>query len=178
MVIFIFSVKVKSPNKNGALYEMAHSKGKVEGRVESYAEPIKQHLIKCVVYGNSTGNLAHWVTDELCEYFRRINNLECKTKSQRLSKEEYFDLLSDEFGDEISDCLEEIRVFQNDNQRTHQYPDFKPTYNQAEKLYNIYTALFDRVCEIFSDKNNRCTKTSFALIIWNILEKNGISNEI
>ena len=153
------------------LLEMAFERGVVVGKIQSLIEPIGEHLVKCVVYKNTTQNLYHWV-NELAEYFRVINELQVK-KLGKLKEKEYLNYLTQYFGENITDCLSILDIFKLSNK--NKYPGFETNEELATNLFSVYTNLFNEVSKIFAIKKNNYSKKDFNMLIFEILNKNSIS---
>lgn len=59
---------IRSNTHIEAIFGMAHDKKKTETKIEALSEQINNHIIKCVVYGNSTNDLRHWIYHTPQEY--------------------------------------------------------------------------------------------------------------
>lgn len=138
-----------------AIFGMAHDKKKAETKIEALSEQINNHIIKCVVYRNSTNDLQHWIYDELTTWFDYINNIDVKTKSGKLSERSFDSILFSEFGENPKDAEFNLVVFRASVAKLGtEYPDFQITRNLAKKLNDVYTEIRTTFLPIFTKKNN------------------------
>ena len=59
------------------LVEIAMSLGEAKARLESIESQYFNHVIKCVVYGDSTGDLYHW-EQEIANFLNLANSIRIK----------------------------------------------------------------------------------------------------
>lgn len=151
-----------------ASFEMALPRKTVISRIESLSEPIVEHLIKIVVYGKTLGEevYSHWKYDEIANYFFIIDGLEVK-ESGKLRPAGYLSALISNQGNSAFDYYSKVVLFRISNRRSGQYPDFNPTKEQGEKVFEVYFNLLKEICPLLSNK----TKKDFNSLIDIVLEK-------
>ena len=148
------------------LNEFAMNRQQALSIVDSYVVEYSNHLIKCVVFGNSTGNLSHW-SDEIAEYLDDINSIRMKPNNKKVRDDylhDYFFLAS---GDSELDYRLVLKAFQKKS--AYKYPDFEITSNLVKRAYNVFLDFADMFSPILS-KNNSCDKEWFKNKILNYFE--------
>ena len=155
--------------KNVFLNEMAFSREDVIKKISAKSETIMEHLIKCVVYENTTNDLEYWI-DEIATNLSRINFYEAKTKTSRLEYNDYLENVFYKQGSTERDMKSNLWDFE-DNKN---YPNFTTTNELAHKLFVVFKFLAENCCEIFVDKNNTFEKVHFKGLIKDALEQVGI----
>lgn len=146
---------IRKNKKESYIFGMATDKKKAEKKVESISDRINEHIIRCVVYKNTTNDLQHWIYDELTTWFDYINRIELKTKSGKFTEKSLDDILFGEFGDAVTDAEFNLALFRaNVAKNGEEYPDFQVTVQLATELRSVYDEIRTTFMPIFTKKNN------------------------
>lgn len=140
--------------RNHLILGMAMNRNKAVSRVESYAYTLVEHIIKCVVYGNSTGNLKHWVEDEICEILSVVNSITIKPSDKKLKKRDYVDTIFGYMGDARSDANVMVRDFRLKNKHNSKYPNFEVTEDLIDRTYKSFQNIMNYMLPILITKND------------------------
>ena len=150
---------------------MAYERPKALALLRKNDDTLSEHIIKCIVYDDSTGNYSHWVEDEICDYIYKANNITVKPKNKKPKKEDYISTLFASFGDSKNDAATNLGMFLIDN-RNHrldkQYPTFEITDELVSQLYNAYQNIISATIPILTTINDY-TKDDFENIIYDAL---------
>ena len=118
---------------NTYIYAMATNKRKALDRLYSYSDQIEEHIIKCVVYGDSlTTDPLHWI-HEIATYLNAANIIKCKSN---LTEADYLDNLFPSFGDDLVDYQSSLWDFYDKHikrRQIAQYPEFEITDELIKK---------------------------------------------
>jgi hypothetical protein len=149
---------------------MAYQRSMAIKKISGYGEKIDEHIIKCVVYKNTTGNLWHWVHDELATWFDAINQTYVKGNgSGKLKEKDYADNVFGWFGDAFGDARINLSSFRvGVAELGNVYPDFEITYELQRELFEVDQAILSTFPKIFS-QNNSLTKEDLFQMLWEIL---------
>ena len=118
------------------LKEMAFNRSEAIDKINREVPPYRDHLIKCIVYGNSTNNLWHW-SDEVADKINKVNNI--KLKSGNKFEQKFYE---DEFLLASGDCKSDFEIVLN---------NFLIDYRYKYPAFEITDALLDKVVEVFTD---------------------------
>lgn len=156
---------------NVFLTEMAMPKKEVMNKISTFSDLIMEHIIKCVVYGDSTKDFSHWII-EISNFLSIINDYKVKSCSGKLKYEEYLKcVFYDSQGDEEQDMRQNLRVF-----KLHKsYPDFDITSSMISQLWGVFSRIAKECSTIFADKNNTFKADDFRNLILDIFEQNGVN---
>lgn len=139
------------------LYEMAMSRSMMIDFMENFSTLYRDHLLKCIIYKNNTGNLYHW-TNELAEILCKVNSKVSKNNNYKLSEGVYKDYLLLAAGDTEEEWEDNLAVFKRKNKG--KYPKFDITPNLILLTYNTVIDLAEYFAPILSTKNDY-TKEKF-----------------
>ena len=140
--------------KRKYLNEMAHNRKDVIDKIWEKHNDIRNHLIKAIIYKDSLTSLNHWC-NELASKFNWVNNRLVKTKSRKLSEEEY---LENVFSINSTFSLRDAKDFLDDflEEFAEEYPSFEPT-DKLDYFFLKYKEIAYYFTNIFvtdtSDKN-------------------------
>ena len=67
-----------------AIYAMSMERDNAKIRVKGFSDVLPEHIIKCVVYGNTTNDLHHWVCVELCGFLSIVNDITVRPHNKKL----------------------------------------------------------------------------------------------
>ena len=151
------------------LTKMAYSRGDVMPKIDSYTGMVKEHVMKCIVYENSTNDFNHWV-NEIANFLSIINDFRIKTKTGKLKYEDYLNNGFYNHGNDYRDMNVGLRDFSYNKK----YPHFEVTDEMTQKLLNVYTRIAEDCSRIFADKNNEYTHKDFKNLVLDIFEQNNI----
>ncbi len=131
--------------------EFATNRNIAIGRIESYSELIFEHLIKILVYGNTSNNLDHWIT-EISTWLTHISSMKIKTKTGKLKAQEYYDLLFGSIGEDENDIAVMLKFMQTELCVKKSYPKFEVTTNLVNRTYKLLTNLGNKVSFMLANK--------------------------
>ena len=132
---------------NEMALDLKQCKKVLERKVPTYIN----HLIKCVVFKNTTNNLNHWV-DEIATHFNEINGLILKGSNKKPSEDMYYDHFFTAAGDVEDDYRIHLRYFKNTY--GEDYPPFEITDNLLSELYLAVMDFANYFSPIMAQKNN------------------------
>lgn len=127
------------------IFGMAEDRQHILSICRNFSEPLAEHIIKCIVYRDSTGNLHHWI-NEISFWLWRINNLKPK-KGFRIKSQQYRDSLFIGLGTELNDIENDLEIFQDLHVRTKEYPEFRITDQLCKDAFNCYWNIADATCD-------------------------------
>lgn len=123
-------------------YEMAFSRQKALEKITQEAETYSDHLIKCILFKNTTGNLWHWV-DELSTKLSNVNKIKLKSGG-KFNEQLYLDefLLAD------GDCEEDFKLTLEQFKRKYRfkYSEFEIT----PALITLTNTVFNEIANYFA----------------------------
>ena len=137
--------------------EMAMSRQQALSIVDSYVVEYSDHLLKCIVFGDSTNNLKHW-SDEIAEYLDEINSIKIKPNNKKVRENYLYDYFFLASGDVELDYQILLKSFQNKHGK--KYPKFDITSVLVSKAYNTFLDFADMFASVLS-KNNDYDKEWF-----------------
>ncbi len=140
-----------------AILGMAYERPKGLSILRKNADTLSNHVLKCVAYGNSTGDLSHWVEDEIADYLRIANEVYLKPKSNKPKKSDFISTLFATFGDDARDAKCNLLQFLVDNRKRKfdkQYPIYDVTVELIQRLYTAYQNLIEAMIPILTTKND------------------------
>lgn len=151
------------------IYCMATPRAKAISLMQGLEDEINEHIIKAIVYENTTGNLEHWI-EEIAEWLYQIDQIEVKPHSKKLREKDYCNNAFGCFGDAVSDAgvyLTSFRV--NTAKKGKVYPDFTVTDKLQERLFTAWSMFLKTFPPIFATKNTY-TKQDFIRMVSSILK--------
>ena len=116
------------------LNEMAFEKDKAIENVKKLSNTLKNHIIKCVAY-NDTVDVNHWI-GEIANYLTEAGSVKLKTKSGKLSANEYSKALFSDFGETFEDAKIVVKIF---------------VYSGEDKEFEVTDFIVNKILEF---KNN------------------------
>ena len=134
------------------LDEMAFNRSVAIKRVESYADTLFEHLLKCAVFKDTTGNLKHWINDEIAVYLADVNEIEVKTKKGKLNKVDYEKALLSDIGENSQDYKSTISSIRASWRKHDKYPFFQITDELVNNMFVMYNDIVKQCSEIFIQK--------------------------
>lgn len=148
------------------IFAMSTPRAKALESIDRYADTFTKHLIKCVVFQNSTNDLEHWIL-ELSNYLDFANSFTIKPSNKKLKASDYEDTLFGYLGTTASDAKQMLKMFKFDCGKD--YPEFDITNELVKKTYSVFQAILHKVLPILSSKNDWDTE-DFAALLHNILK--------
>ena len=130
-------------------------------RVAGLGKQIESHIIKCIVYKNSTGNYNHWV-HEISEWLCQINDIKLKIvirNPKKFREDQLEELIFGDFGDARSDARSALYEFKQTNQdkldsrSKHAYPEFEIQESMITNLFSASDEMKHMFCNILSQNN-------------------------
>lgn len=151
-----------------AIYSMAFDRSIAINHLKKPAKTLMRHMIKCIVYGNTTGNYDHWI-NEISDYLEIANDVRMSPKNKKPDWDMFNTYLLGELGDTELDAKVIIAEFSKDNEKAirmgkKHYPRFDPTYDMAVRLSKAVGRLKQLIRPILCNKNNY-TKDGFAALV-------------
>lgn len=139
------------------LYEMAIDRKKALSKLEDKSDTYFTHIMKILIYKNTTGNAFHWIR-EIAGVLNDVNDIIPKA-GYKLSKKDYEDNFLLAYGDNLRD----FEIVLDDTFKKNmmkKYPKFNITPNLILLTYNTMTDLAEYFSPILSTKNEY-TKEKF-----------------
>ena len=133
------------------LLEMAMPRDVAKKRIERLADTTCEHLLKCIVFKNSTGNLNHWIV-EVSTNFTLCGNITLKPKNNKFTEKEYRKIVF-ESNFEDKENVELILKFYH-AKWSNEYPEFTVTTELVEEVYAIANEIVDEVVDLFLQKTH------------------------
>ena len=137
------------------LLEMVLPLAVVKEHLNNNAKQYFYHLFKCVIFGDSTGDLHHWER-EIANYLNIVNDIKVKGSNSKPSVKFYNDNFFYYLGDEAEDCRGGLE-------------DFKSRLGRKYPLFEVTEELYIKVFEVVQD---------FALYFANAFAKNNKLNQV
>lgn len=135
------------------LHEMAVPLSKAKGAFVDNLPYLNEHIMKCVVYNYMETTVVFWINQELLPTLHYLANMNVKTKSGKISKEDYVSMMVDEFGEDEFDAYTNLLGLHKDNMRSRKYPIAEPDEEMAEKLFDVYRKVILYISNKFSTEN-------------------------
>ncbi len=155
--------------QNTKLLEMAFKRSSVVEKINDYSDIVGDHILKCVVYGNSLGCIEHWFS-EIATFFEKIGKMEVKG-SVKLKPSEYKTCLFDTYAEigNKNDYDQELFHFKVKQVAGGDYPDFDITDNVIERLCNATKELCNVVCSMIASIKIRYSVREYKEVVKNII---------
>lgn len=141
------------------LKEMSDPRKIVMSDIASQRLPIREHVAKLVIFGNTTGDFNDWV-NTLANIFNYINNMFVKSKTNKLKYREYLELafgINETF--DIDNASSILDYF--DMKFSKKFPKYERTDELEKKMYNFYNIMAKYFSSYFStckEKKNRISE--------------------
>ncbi|WP_302320382.1 hypothetical protein [uncultured Duncaniella sp.] len=128
------------------IYGMSLSRDDVLKRFKGMSDEISDHIMKCVIYGDSLNSLDHW-TLEIGNWLNKANRVKGKAK---IKEKDYYNVLFSACGDDSDDAEINLDYFQNRYcRRSNRYPRFEITYDLVSTLSVVYRDIISESIRIF-----------------------------
>ena len=140
------------------ILEMPRQRKNSKEKLSNYNDPLVEDIIKIVVYGDTTNNLNHWIS-QTGLWLSKINNVKFDGDKKFKSYIYINEVFDKAFGNSKDDSENEIVYFQvkNASGRTwdrKQYPEFELTQDMVDKVFKISQEFTNIFSKIFETKNN------------------------
>lgn len=153
------------------IYSMSVPRSKAKERIEALGEIVLEHVCKCVLYGDSTGDYHHWVDGEIANWLSIANDLTIKPSNKKLKARDYDEMLLGGFGDDLADARMNLNLlYRKFRQSANPYPEVNLTPDLVKKLADVTAALHDILPKLLSQQNNM-TQDDLAAELHTILDK-------
>ena len=140
------------------ILEMPRQRKNSKKELSDYNAPLIEDIIKIVVYGDTTNNLSHWISQTGLWLFE-INDIKFDG-DKKFKPQVYIDEVFDSaLGDCIGDSRRNIRKFKLNNATGNtigrkQYPEFELTQDMVDKVFKISQEFTNIFPKIFATKND------------------------
>lgn len=111
-------------HRKSLIYGMADKLADARRYIASISNKLEEHILKCVIYENSTNDYNKWIHSEIVPWLYSASDLRVKTRSGRLSKTDYEKYLFQAFGEDEHDVGNHVARFYNAYIKSGKYPDF------------------------------------------------------
>ena len=127
------------------------------------SEELKNHIIKCIVYGRNLGdyNYNHWI-EEISEYISIANDITVKPSAKKLKAEIYRNELFGSFGENLKDASVLVRLFLVKEE--NKYAKVEVSERLYQRVYDAFQKIMDLFIPILVS-NNSMTKSDFIPIV-------------
>lgn len=152
--------------RSSLILGMAFPMSVAKDRLTADAKQLNDHIMKCIVYGDSFGCLNHWINDEITTWIYKASTVSCK---HRISSNVYKSTLFCWFGEDSRDAESNLYDFYTKYvMRRKKYPKFEIDRYLVERLNKVYRELEREIIQMFCDKYNY-TKEDFREVLHEIL---------
>lgn len=156
------------------VYGMSLVRDKAVSKIASLSDKIEEHLLKCLVYKNSTDDYRHWIDDELATWISLVNDITIKPKDKKLKVKDYQSNLFGGLGDTYADANFALHLFRSnytDSRKCKEpYPYFDITTELISTTLDAFTDIQSTLCEVLAKKNG-LDKANIAKLLHTILDK-------
>lgn len=132
--------------------------------LNNHADTYLEHVLKCVVYGNSTGDYRHWIHDEICDYLSIVNRVSVKQGNKKLKAKDYIEYFFRPAWSDKSDMELLLRNFRTSIKKSKQYPDFIVDSYSMNRLYFVLKSIEEVTLPILCKKNDYDIEDFFKLV--------------
>lgn len=154
-----------------SIYAMSMDRSRALKRIDGFSEVLPEHIIKCVVYGNTTNDLHHWVCHEICGYLGIVNEITVRPNDKKLKASDYASSLFGFMGDAWNDAYVALGTYALENERSKQYPAFEVTDELVDRVFFAFQSIITDTVPIFTTKNNM-KREDFIPIVCRALQLN------
>lgn len=137
-----------------AILGMAFERPDAIKHLRGLSETLMFHMVKCIVYGNSTGDYDHWIEDEISSYLASANDVRMKPNNKKPKLDSFNRYLFGMLGDSVQDSGVCIATFRAWNEKKKKYPEFIQTKEMAQRLYKATQNLKRLVLPLLGSKND------------------------
>ena len=133
------------------LNEMAVFRAVAIDKIGAESVQYYKHVLKIIIYGDSTGNLYHWA-GEVAQCLSKVNDIIVKPTGKKLKPQDYLDCFLLGAGDTVTDYEDDLRFVQQEFKA--KYPPFTVTPELSQRSYQAFIDLADYFAPILSSTNN------------------------
>lgn len=133
------------------LLEMALPLAVIKERFVNNAKPYFYHLFKCVIFGDSTGDLHHW-EKEIANFLNIVNDVKVKGSNGKPSIKFYEEYFFYYYGDDVEDYRGNLEDFKNRVGKG--YPAFEVTKELYTRVFEVVQDFATYFANVFSRNNN------------------------
>lgn len=152
--------------RNEYIKAMSVSKSKAEELASRYSDTVAEHLAKCVIYGDETNNLTHWIR-EIGHKIYLVNNITLKPSGKKMKPQVYENTIFDSMGTtemDVNILLEDMAF-----RYVGKYPKFSVTEELVHKVYMVFERVKKLVVPILVS-NNSYTSDDFETLVKQALD--------
>lgn len=164
---------VRATNTDGKIqriYGMSVDRPKAISSLKEDAETLQIHILKCVVYGDTTHNFDYWIEIEIAQYLHMANSITLKPKATKGKPDMYLRTIFGYIGDSEVDANVDLERFRMRIQQGKiDYPMYDITPDMVHTLYETYMLVIETILPILTSKNNM-GKEDFYPILHKILD--------
>lgn len=158
---------MKRAIRSSYIMGMAFPLSVAKDKLTSDAKRLNDHIIKCVVYGDSLYCLNHWIDDEITTWIYKASTISCK---HRISSNVYRSTLFCWFGENSRDAESNLYDFYAKYvMRRKEYPKFDIDRYLIERLNKVYREIEKEIIQMFCDKYSY-TKNDYSEVLREILK--------
>lgn len=152
------------------IYGMSVTRPRAKDILSENAKTLQEHILKCVVYGDSTHNFDYWIETEISQYLYMADKVTLKPDASKCKPDMYINTIFGHIGDAEVDAELDLEMFLSRiKQKKIDYPIFTITNDMTRSLYNVYMDIIDSVLPILTNKAPM-SKSDFYPIIHKILD--------
>lgn len=152
---------------NKKLYEMSMPLAVAKSHISRVSATTVEHLLKCILFKNTTDNLNHWLI-EISSNLSLVGNITLKPASKKLSRKQYNELLFECVFDDNENIANELKYYQQ--QWKTKYPSYVVD-EVTEQVYSVGKVIRDNVLDMLTAKTNY-TDAAYRAVITKLLENN------
>lgn len=153
--------------RSSSILGMAFPMSVAKDKLTADAKQLNDHIMKCVIYGDSLSCLNHWIDDEITTWIYKASIISCK---HRISSNVYKSTLFCWFGENSRDAESNLYDFYAKYiMRQKKYPKFEIDRYLIERLNKVYREIEKEIINMFCDKYNY-SKKDYNEVLKEILE--------
>ena len=160
------------------IYAMSFPKAEALRRAGYYSQDILDHVIKILLYRTiRPDDIDHWI-NEISSWLKDVDSLTVKPNSRPLKESDVRDTTFACMGDELSDYLFSLKMFQTDNKRgkfnyedKEPYPYVEPDSATASDLMDICYSIIEQTLPLICSKD-RHSRQEFVELLNSIFNNN------
>lgn len=157
---------------NTSIYGMSYDRSTAKMKIASLSNKVEEHILKCIIYGNSTNSYQGWVK-ELAAWISFVNDVTIKPGKKKLKRKDYEDTLFKCIGDDVADVRLSLLSFQMNfasDRSNEPYREFEIDEYLVKKAYKVLINFKSKIGEILPIRNDLET-SEIASIIHSTIDK-------
>lgn len=137
------------------LYEMSQPQSEVRTTVRRLSEPIIEHILKIILYGNDTSTTVHHWCAEICSWLDQCVKQKIKRnkKDSTPTEQELYKWLLDWY--QTSDDIDGLRWAL---ERKYQQQGYIKRNIDNQYLYNAIKSIYQQLCPLVANKQHTIEK--------------------